>query len=298
MQALDSNLLSSTTRVDYLRLPATHLSFNMASDLSAPSSQHEVVCESVESLRVQIKETEDKWNDELKRLEAAREDKEELEQILQILQTLVEYERAATLKMEAMLKETREAFGSPDGASRPTLEVYDLSRSTGSSSSGNSSPLEFDLVYNPYATLKVPIEPSSVSSPPSLPGAGDQELAVPSLLPTLVKPTSKPKRSPNSNWKSRITSILISHNNHSRTNPPSSPLSLSSTTPFFDDADSHNAKPKRAAKYPKRSLQDSENPGATSWRRTMGSAGSKFANRANRDINRKNPRELASILQD
>ena len=42
-----------------------------------------------------------KWNDELKRLEAARKDKEELENILRVLQTLVEYEREAALKMEA-----------------------------------------------------------------------------------------------------------------------------------------------------------------------------------------------------
>ena len=269
----------------------------MASDLPVHISQHEVVCESVESLRVQIKEIEDKWNDELKRLETALKDKEELERILQVLQTFLEYERAATLKMEAMVKQTRDTLGiGPEEASRPAAGmVYDPSKSTGSSSSGESSALEFALVYNPYAAPKASPEMLSVSSPPSLSDANDQ-VTTP-LLPVPATPASKPKRSPN--WKSKITSILISTNNHNRTNPPSPPAgSLNSTTPFFDvDADSSDAKPKRAAKSPKRPFRDSENHGTARWRRTVGPAGNKFANRANRDINRKKLRDLTSIAQ-
>ncbi|KAF9649729.1 hypothetical protein BDM02DRAFT_3113374 [Thelephora ganbajun] len=269
----------------------------MASDPSAHPSRDEIIYESVESLRAQIKETEDKWNNELKRLETARKDKEELEQILQVLQTLVEYEREATLKMEAMLKETRDALGIPDEASRPTPEtVYDPSRSTGTSSSGGSSVLEFDLVYNPNAAPKVSLKTSLVSSPRSMPDTDDQVIAVSPLLPTPVKPTSKLRHSPD--WKSRITSILISTNNRNRTNPPSSSSrSLNSAAPLFDDAGSDDPKPNRAAKPQKRSSKDSENHGAAGWRRTMGSAGNRFANRANRDTNRKKPRDLASILQ-
>src|SRR5258708_2669090 len=118
------------------------------------SSQHEPIYESVESLQAQIKEIEDRWDDELERLETARKDKEDLERILRVLQTLVEYEREATVKMEAIVQETRDALGVPDETSRPTQGmVYDPSRSTGSSSSGDSSVLEFDLVYNPNAVL-------------------------------------------------------------------------------------------------------------------------------------------------
>lgn len=271
----------------------------MASDLPAHTSQREVVYESVESLRVQIKEIEDKWNDEFNLLETVRKDKEELEQTLRVLQTLVEYEQAATLKMEAMLKETRDALGIPDEASCSTAETaYDPSRSTGSSSSGDSSVLEFDLVYNPYAALKVPPETPLVSSPLSLSDGDDQVIAVPPLPPTTVRPTSKPKRSPNSNWKSRITSILISTNNHNRTNSPaSSPPSVNGAAPFSDDADSHDTKPKRAAVPRKRSSQGAENHGTIGWRRNMGSGGNKFANRANRDINRKKSKDLASVQQ-
>jgi hypothetical protein len=269
----------------------------MASDLPPLPSKHEVVYESAESLRAQIKEIEDKWTDEFKRLETARKDKEELEQTLRILQTLAEYEREATLKMEAMLQETRVIFGVPDEASRPTPEtVYDPSRSTGSSSAGDSSVLEFDLVYNPNAVLIVPLETPSVSPPPSLPDTDDQATSVPHLPGIPIKPASKPKRSPT--WKSMITSILISTNNHNRTNPPSpSSHSLDSASPFFGDAGSHDAKPEPAAKSQKRPSRDSGNHGPAGWRRTMGSAGNKFANRENRDINRKMPKDLASILQ-
>ena len=262
----------------------------MASDLSANTPQHEVVYESVESLRTQIKEIENKWNDELKRLETTRKDKEELEHILRVLQTLVEYEQTATLKMEAMLKETRDALGIPDEVAET---VYDPSKS---SSSGHSSVLEFDLVYNPHATLKVPLETPSAASPPLLPEADDQATPIPHLLPTPTKPASKPKRSPN--WKSRITSILINTHNHNRTNPPSSSSSsLNSATPFFDRTDSPDPEPKRAAKSKKRPPQDAKPHGTAGWRRTMGSAGSKFANRANRDISRKKPKDLASVRQ-
>jgi len=267
----------------------------MASDLSAHPSQHEVVHESVESLREQIKEIEDKRSDELKRLEAARKDKEELEQILRVLQTLVGYEREATLKMEAMLRDTRDALGMPDETGRPASElVYDPSRS---SSSGDSSVLEFDLVYNPNATLKVPLETPLVSPPPSLPDADDQVIVVPPLPQTPVQPAPKPKRSPG--WKSKITSILIGTNNPNCANPsPLSSHSHDSATPFFDDAGSRGTtKPKRAAKSQKRPSQDSESQGTGNWRRTMGSAGSKLANRANRDISRKKPRNIASALQ-
>jgi len=252
----------------------------------------------MESLRAQIKEIQDKWNDELKRLETARKDKEELEQILQVLQTFVECERAATLKMEAMLKETRDVLGIPDEASRPATDtVYDPSRSAGSSSAGNPSVLEFDLVYNPHAVLMVPLETPSVLSPPSPPDVNDRVTTVPSLLPTPTKPASKPKRSPN--WKSKITSILISTNgSHNRTNPPSPSNSLNSTTPFFDDADSPYPKPKRAAKPQKRPSRDPGGYGTVGWRRTMGSAGSKFVNRANRDVNRRKPRDLTPIVQN
>ena len=271
----------------------------MASDPSALSSQHGAVCESVESLRAQIKEIEDKWNDELERLETARKDKEELEQILRVLQTFVECEREATLKMEATLQEMRDAPGVPDEASRPIPEtVYDPSRSAGSSSSGDSSVLEFDLVYNPNAALPIPLGASSVSSPPSLPDTlGDYIVSAPPLQGIPVEPASKPKRSPN--WRSKITSILINTNNHNRTNPPSpSSPSLNSASPFFDnDASSHDAKPKRVARSQKRPSQGSENHDTAGRRGTMGSARNKFSNRANRDINRKKPKDLASILE-
>lgn len=291
-----STLLSPTTRVDRLRPPTTRLSFSVASGLSASTTEREALYESMESLRAQIKEIEDKWSDELKRLETARKDKEELEQILQVLQTFVEYERAATLKMEALLEETRDALGIPDEAGRPAADtVYDPSRSAGSSSTGDSSALEFDLVYNPYAALNAPLETSSVSSLPPPPDTNDQVTTVPALLPIPTKPTPKPKRSPN--WKSRITSILISTSNHNHTNSPSPSDSLNSTTPFFGDADPPDPKPKRATKSQKRPSRGSENHGTAGWRRTMGSAGSKFANRANRDVNRKKPRDHASILQ-
>ena len=270
----------------------------MASDNSPLPSQHEVVHESAESLQEQIKEIEDKWNDELERLETARKDKEELERILRVLQTLVEYEREATLKMEAMVQETKDVLGVPDEAGRSTQgTVYDPSRSTGSSSSGDSSILEFDLVYNPNAALSVPLgaPPASPSPPP--PDANDQVGSVPPLIETPVKPTSKPKRTPN--WKSRITSILISTNNHNHTNPLSpSPHSPDDTGPSFDDAGSRGAKPKRYAKPQKRPSKDSENHWTAGQRRTMGSTGNKFANRANRDVNRKKPRALGSILQN
>jgi len=266
----------------------------MASDLSAHPSQHEVAHESVELLRAQIREIEDKRHDELKRLEAARKDKEELEQILRVLQTLVGYEREATVKMEAILRETRDALGVPEETGRPTPEmVYDPSRS---SSSGTSSVLEFSLVYNPNAALKVPLEAPLVSPPSLLPGADDQAIAVSPLPPTPAKPASKPKRSPG--WKSKITSILIGTNDPNCANPsPSSSHSHNSATLFFDDASPRGAKPKRAAKPQKRPSQDSGNQGTASWRRTVGSAGSKFANRANLDINRKKARDIASALQ-
>jgi len=261
----------------------------MAPDHSPLPSQHEAVHESVESLQAQIKEIEDKWNDELERLETARKDKEELERILRILQTLVEYEREATLKMEAMVQETRDALGVPDEASRPTQEtVYDPSRSTGSSSSGDSSVLEFDLVYNPNAVLPTHLAPPA-SPPPPIPDANDQVGSVPPLLETPIKPASKPKRTPN--WKSRITSILISANNHNHTNP------LSSSPHSLNDASSRGAKPKRYVKPQKRPSQDSENHWIAGRRRTMGSTGNKFTNRANRDVNRKKPKDFASILQ-
>ena len=264
----------------------------MASELLAAGPQREVVCESVELLRAQLKEIEDKWNDELKRLDTARKDKAELERILRVLQTFLEYERAATLKMEEMLKETRDALDIPDEAGDPAAKtVYDPSRSAGSSSAGDSSVLEFDLVYNPYAAPKVLPETPPVSSPPSLPSSNNQVARLPPLSPTPTKSTPKPRRSPN--WKSRITSILISTNSHNRTNPPS-PLSNSfnSTTPFSDgagDAELPGLKPSRSAKSPKRPPKDPEAHGTARWRRTMGSTGSKFANRANRDVNRKSP---------
>lgn len=260
----------------------------MESNLSAHPSRDEVVYESVESLREQIKEIERKWNDELKRLETARKDKEELENILRVLQALVEYEREAALKMEAMLQETRDVLGIPADACRPTPEkVYDPSKSTGSSSSENSSVLEFDLVYNPNGILRVPLNAALVSAPPSTPENDDQVTAVPPTQQTPIKPYTQ-KFSPN--WKSKITSILVSINNHNRSSRlSSSPRSFDSTTPLFDDADSPSAKPKRDAKPQKRSSQGSENHGTVSW--------SKLANRANRDVNRKMPREFASIPQ-
>lgn len=269
----------------------------MASDHSPLPSKHDTTYESVESLQAQIKEIEDRWNDQLERLETARKDKEELERILRVLQTLVEYEREATLKMEAMVQETRDTLGVPDEAGRPTQEMaYDPSRSTGSSSSGDSSVLEFDLVYNPNAALSVPLGTPPASLPPQIPDANDQVGSVPPLLETPIKLTSKPKRT--HNWKSRITSILISTNNHNQTNPLSpSPHSLEGASPSFDDAGSRGAKPKRYAKPQKRPSQDSENQWTAGRRRTMGSAGNKVANRANRDVNRKKPRNLASILQ-
>jgi len=269
----------------------------MLSDHLSLPSQHEVVDESVESLRAQIKEIEDKWNDELKRLETARKDKEELERILRVLQTLVESEREATLKMEAMVQETKDALGVPDGASRPPQGmVYDPSRSTGSSSSWDSSILEFDLVYNPNAALTVSLETLPASPPSPSPDTDDQAASVPPLVETPIKPASKPKRTPN--WKSRITSILISTSNHNHTDPPSSsPRSLNDTKPPFDDPGSRGAKPERPAKPQKRPPQDSENHWTPGGKRAMGSTGNKFANRANRDINRKKPRDLASILQ-
>ena len=263
----------------------------MASELPAAGPQREVVYESVESLRAQLKEIEDKWNDELKRLDTARKDKAELERILRVLQTFLEYERAATLKMEEMLKETRDALNIPDEAGDPaTKTAYDPSRSAGSSSTGDSSVLEFDLVYNPYAAPKVLPKTLPVSSPSSLPSSSDQVARLPPL-PTPTKSTPKPRRSPN--WKSRITSILISTNGNNRTNPPS-PLSnsLNSTTPLFDgadDAEFPGLKPSRSAKSPKRPPKDSEAHGTARWRRTIGSTGSKFANRANRDVSRKSP---------
>ena len=268
----------------------------MESESSAHPSQDEVVYESVESLRGQIKEIEDKWNDELKRLETARKDKEELENILRVLQTLVEYEREAALKMETMLQETRDALGIPVEAGIPTPDgLYDPSKSRGSSSSGDSSVLEFDLVYNPNGVLKVPRKEPSASALPSTPSYTDDQVAAVSPPPqTPVKATSKPKFSPN--WKNRITSILININNNNRTSPlSSSPRSFDSATPLFDDTDSPSAKPRRTAKPQKRPSQDSENRGTVSWRKTVGSARSKFANRANRDVNRKKLRDLTSI---
>ena len=270
----------------------------MVPDSSALSSQHEVADESVESLRAQIKEIEDKWNDELERLETARKDKEELERILRVLQTLIEYEREATLKMEAVVQETKDALGIPDEASCPAQgPVYDPSRSTGSSSSGDSSVLEFDLVYNPNADLPVPLAAPSTSPPPPLPDADAQVDSLSPLLETPIKPASKPKRT--LNWKSRITSILISTNNHNHANQSSPSLhSLNNASPSScDDASPRGAKSKRPAKSQKRPSQDSENLWTAGRRRTMGSAGSKFANRANRDINRKKSRDLSSILQ-
>ena len=263
----------------------------MESELSVHSSRDEVVYESLETLRAQIKEIEDKWNDELKRLETARQDKEELEKVLRVLQAFVEYEREATLKMETMLQETRDALGIPAEASPGGL--YDTSKSTGSSSSGGSSMLEFDLVYNPNGVLRVPVKEPLVSAPPSTPDAVNQATTVSSLPQTPSKPNSKPKFSPN--WKNKITSILININNHNRTSPlSSSPRSFDSTTPLFSDVDSPSTKPKRTGKPQKRPSQDSENCGSVGWRRTVGSAGSKFANRANRDPNRKT--DLASIV--
>jgi hypothetical protein len=266
----------------------------MESDLS---SRGEVVYESVELLRAQIREIEDKWNNELKRLETARKDKEELEKVLRVLQTFVEYEREATVKMEAMLQETRDVLGISAEASLPTPEkICDPSKSTGSYSSQDLSILEFDLVYNPNGVLKTPPKEPSVSAPRSTPDADDQVTVVSPLPQTPDKPTYTPRISPN--WKSRITSILVSINNHNRTSPlSSSPGPLDSTTPLFDDAESPSAKPKRVAKPQKRPSQDSENHGTVNWRRTVGSAGNKFANRANRDVNRKKPKDLASIPQ-
>lgn len=256
----------------------------MASEPPAAGPQREVVYESVESLRAQLKEIEDKWNDELKRLDTARKDKEELERSLRVLQSFLEYERAATLKMEEMLKETREALCIPDEAGDPnTKTVYDPSKSAGSSSAGDSSVLEFDLVYNPYAVPKVFLETPPVSPPSSLPSPNDHVARLPPLPPTPTKPTPKPKYSPN--WKSRITSILISTNHNNR--PPLS-NSRNGASPFPDNAEFPGPKPSRAAKSPKHSPRGSEH-GATRWRRTMGSAGSKFANRANRDVGRKSP---------
>ena len=269
----------------------------MESDPSTHPPRDEVVYESVELLRAQIREVEDKWNDELKRLETARQDKEELEKMLRVLQTFVEYEREATVKMEAMLQETRDILGIPAEASLPTLEkIYDPSKSKGSSSSGGSSVLEFDLVFNPNGVLKAPPKASLVSTPRSTADTDGQVTVVSTLPQTPVKPTYTPRISPS--WKNRITSILVSINNNNRTSPlSSSPGSLDSTTPFLDDADSPSAKPKRSAKPQKRPSQDSENHGTVNWRRTVGSAGSKFANRANRDVNRKKPKDLASIPQ-
>lgn len=281
------------TVLDHQLLPPL---FNMASHLSTLPSQP-VTYESVESLRAQIKEIEDKWNDELERLGTACKDKEELERILHVLETLVDYERAATLKTEVMLQETRNALGIPDEAGCPTLEaMYDPSRSTGSSSSGGSSRLEFDLVYNPNAALPVPLQAPQVSPPPPLLDKNDQAPSVSPLLETPARPTSKQKRSPG--WKSRITSILISTNHHNRTNPHS-PLSHTpnSTSPFFDGAGSRGVKPKRAARTPKRPSQEPENHSAADRRRIIGSAGSKFANRANRDVSRKQPNDLTLIPQ-
>ena len=268
----------------------------MESDLSAHPPRDEVAYEPVESLRAQIKGIEDKWNDELKRLETAQKDKEELEKILQVLQKFVEHERDATLKMESMLQETRDILGIPAEASRPLPErTYDPSKSTGSTSSTDSSVLEFGLVYNPNGVLKVPLKEPLVSAPPSTPDTDGQVTVVPPLQ-TPVKPTYTPKSSPS--WKSRITSILVSINNNNRTSSlTSSPRSFDSTTPLFNDTDSPSTKPKRAVKPQKCSSQDSENHGTVIWRRTVGSAGNKFANRANRDVNRKKPRDFASIPQ-
>ena len=291
IQALDFNF----TLFDQPRPPATCLSFNMASGPSALPSHNEPVYESVESLLAQIKGIEDRWNDEVERLETARKDKEELEQILQVLQTLVAHEHAATLKMEAMLREMRDVVCAPDEASRPPETVYDPSRTTGSSSSGDSSVLEFDLVYNPNATLVVPLEASSAPPPPSLPDTSDQAIPVPPLLETPIKLASKPKTSPG--WRNKITSILISTNSQNRTNPLS-PSSRFSASPFSDDASSHDAKPKPATRPQKRPLQDSENHGTAGRKGTMGSARKKFANRANREINRKKPSSLAPIPQN
>ena len=259
---------------------------------SSRPSGDEFAYESVELLRTQIKEIEGKWNDELKRLETAQKDKEELEKILRVLQTLNEYEREATLKMEVTLQETREALGIPAEASRPG--IYNSSKSLGSSCSRGSSVLEFDLVYNPNAVLKVPLKPPLVSVSPQIPDIGS---AAPPPQQTPSKPTSKPKFSPG--WKSRITSILVSINNHNRSNPLSlSPRSFDSTTPLFVDAlDSPSTKSKRAAKSQKRPSQDSENYGTVSWRNTAGSAGGMLANRANRDVSRKKPSDLPPIPQ-
>ncbi|KAF9784779.1 hypothetical protein BJ322DRAFT_1109487 [Thelephora terrestris] len=246
----------------------------MESESSVHSSQDEVVYESLETLRAQIKEIEDKWNDELKRLETARKDKEELEKVLHVLQAFVEYERGATLKMETMLQETRDALGIPSEAGRERF--YDPSKSTGSYSSGESSVLEFDLVYNPNGVLRVPVSAPSASAPPSIADAIDQATTVSPPQQTPNRRTSKSKFSPN--WKNRIASILVNINNHNRTSPlSSSPRSFDSTTPLFNDADSPSAKPKRTAKPQKRPSQDSENRGTVGWRRTVGSAGSKFA---------------------
>ena len=269
----------------------------MASDLFTLPSHNEVVYESVESLLAQIKEIEDKWNDEVERLDTARKDKEELERILHILQTLVKHEHEATLKMETMLQEMRDIVGVSEEVSRPTPETtYDPSRTTGSSSSGDSSVLEFDLVYNPNAVLPVSLEAPSVPPPPPSPDANDQVISAPPLLETPNKPASKPKISPG--WKNKITSILISTNNHNRANPSSpSPRSFISASSFFDDASSRNAKSKRTARTQKRPSQDSENCGTSGRRGTTGSARNKFVNRANRDVNRKKPSNLASILQ-
>ena len=285
----------STTSPDYPRPPATHPSFNMASDPPALPPHHEPVYESVESLLAQIKEVEDKWNDEVERLETARKDKEELEQILHVLQTLVSHEREATLKMEATLQEMRDVVGAAGEATCPLPEtVYDPSRTTGSSSSGDSSVLEFDLVYNPNAALVVPFEAPSAPPPPSSPDTNDQVVPVLPLLETPVKLASKPKISPS--WRNKITSILVSTSNHNRTNPPSpSSHSPTSPSPLFDNASSNDAKLKRATRTQKRPSQDSENRGTAGQRGTMGSARKKFVNRANRDINRKKPNNPASI---
>lgn len=267
----------------------------MESDLSSHPSRDEVVYESVESLRAQIKEIEDKWNNELKQLETAQKDKEELEKILRVLQTLVEYEREATLNMEAMLQETRAVLGIPaEAGRRPTPErKYDPSKSTGSSSSEGSSVLEFDLVYNPNGVLKVPVKAPLVSSPRSTPDTGDQTTIVPPPPQTPIKSTHAPKFSPN--WKRKIASILVSINNHNRPSPLSSSLrSFDSTTPLFNHVNPPSTKSKRTAQAQKRPSQDSENYAAISWRRT---AENKLANRANREVSRKEPSGLASISQ-
>jgi hypothetical protein len=263
----------------------------MAPDLPTLPSQHEVVSESVESLQAQIKEIEDKWNDELKRLDTARRDKEELEQTLRVLQTFVEYEREATLKMEEMLQGNERRPWYPGRSQSPPCPKTVIR-----SVRGQRVIFLWRFVcarirpgLQPQRGSRVPLENPWFPLPPRCPILDDQvSTSVPPLPPTPAKPASKPKRSPN--WKSRITSILINTNNHNRTNPAStSPHSFNSTSPFFDDATaSPMPNPSRAAKSRKRPSQDPMVP--TGWRRTMGSAGSKFANRENRDINRKRPR--------